>query len=274
MSHEELVRLIESADVAGVSARIEARPELLDEPVPGCLLPDRLGKGQEGNTPLHVAALFGGREILALLLDAGANTQTRNAEGRTPIHVALEHNFESVQNFEALGLEMDLIHAACRQDLERMRAILTEDPDLACDCSTGLSVMGWATYYGARPSVEMLIEFGAGPDEFELRCAAGIASVELAELLIDHGADVDEISPEDGATALHVAAAHQYTSDAAEFVALLLEHGADRSICATERPITALELALEKLQAQEEAGIEEGDERWKNFSGVIELLEE
>lgn len=273
MSHEALVRLLENHDLDGVKALLSAEPELLHQAVPGELLPERLGKGQQGNTPLHVAAFFGGRAILKHLLTLGADLDARNAENRSPAHVALEHKFESIQDLEQLGVEKDHIHAACRHDHERLNKLLHENPDLACDKSTGLSMLGWATYYGAKQSAEMLFDHGAKADGLELHCAAGIANVDLGALLLDHGAGVNEVDPQDGASALHVAVAHPYSSDAVDFVKLLLNRGVDPSIRAVKRNVTALEFAREKLAEQQKAGIEAGHSAWKNFEGVIALLD-
>lgn len=41
-----------------------------------------------GETPLHVAALVGAREVAALLLDRGADVDARTNDGWTPLHVA------------------------------------------------------------------------------------------------------------------------------------------------------------------------------------------
>jgi hypothetical protein len=54
---------------------------------------------------------------------------------------------------------------------------------------------------------------------------------------------------------------------------MLLDRGANPDIEAGPRQVTALELAREKLAKQEKAGIEAGHPEWKNFAGVIALLE-
>ena len=43
-----------------------------------------------GTTPLHIAAIHGLEEVVAILLDAGAD-ETRTASGRTPIDAAQGH---------------------------------------------------------------------------------------------------------------------------------------------------------------------------------------
>jgi ankyrin repeat protein len=46
---------------------------------------------QRGFTPLHEAALRGHAELVALLLEHGAERDARNDEGRTPLELAREH---------------------------------------------------------------------------------------------------------------------------------------------------------------------------------------
>lgn len=42
----------------------------------------------DGNTPLHIAAMLGSREMVVALLDAGADPAARNKDGETPLEVA------------------------------------------------------------------------------------------------------------------------------------------------------------------------------------------
>jgi ankyrin repeat protein len=44
----------------------------------------------DGTTPLHVAAEKGYSEIVQLLIDHGANFRIENADGKTPLEVALD----------------------------------------------------------------------------------------------------------------------------------------------------------------------------------------
>lgn len=60
------------------------------------------------------------------------------------------------------------------------------------------------------------------------------------KLLLDHGAQVNQVNRDSGSTALYAAAA--FGSD--EIVKLLLERGADPSICGTNGK-TALQVAVE-----------------------------
>jgi hypothetical protein len=42
----------------------------------------------DGNTPLHIAAMLGSREMVEALLDAGADPAAKNKDGETPLDVA------------------------------------------------------------------------------------------------------------------------------------------------------------------------------------------
>jgi len=46
---------------------------------------------EEGDTPLHKAAMLGRRDIIEILLKHGANTTVRNNKGDTPLRTALKY---------------------------------------------------------------------------------------------------------------------------------------------------------------------------------------
>ncbi|MCZ4351598.1 ankyrin repeat domain-containing protein [Roseovarius aestuarii] len=52
--------------------------------------------GNQGFTPLHVAAWTDHLDAVDMLLGAGANAALRNAAGQTALDIALENGFQSV----------------------------------------------------------------------------------------------------------------------------------------------------------------------------------
>ena len=231
------------------------------------------GCGGRENRALAIAAYHGHLDILDGLLDAGSDPEHRNADGRTALHVALEYSFAAANHLVARGVAKDVIASACLHDHAVLRSLLDADASLANDRSTQLSALGWATYFGARESAEILFEFGARADDGELLCAAGTANAELARLLLEHGVDVQQRTPPSGPNALHIAAAHEYTKDSADFVQFLLESGADPTEIWVERSMNAIEIARAKLKDQDERQIAKGDDDWRNYEGVIGILE-
>ena len=47
-------------------------------------------EGDTGDTALHMAVEFGSKVVVQLLLDSDADTEASNAEGKTPLGLALD----------------------------------------------------------------------------------------------------------------------------------------------------------------------------------------
>ena len=63
-------------------------------------------KGNFGNTPLHVAAAWGNKEAITLLLKCGADINSQGEGGYTPLHEAVEQNhLEAVKQLLSLGAD-------------------------------------------------------------------------------------------------------------------------------------------------------------------------
>lgn len=273
MEQREFVALLDGSDFEKLRAEVQRHPRWVQREILEEYCPKALGRGRAGNRPFALACYFGNPRVIDLLLAAGADPSHRNDEKRSGYHVALEHNIGAAKHLAQIGLERDHIACTCLRDLEGLRRLLEADASLANDHSTGLSTLGWATYYGALESAKLLIEYGARPVHGELHCAAGIANAEMGKFLLENGADIEERASETDWTPLHVAVIHLYTNDAAPFVEMLLNRGADRRAHAGSRMVTPLDLARIGLKRQMDAQIARNDPQWKNFSGVIALLE-
>ena len=140
----------------------------------------------EGETPLHVAVRRCRPGAVAILLDAGARIETPNAHGKTAYVHAVRRGFQDVASLlEARGARTELgdadrfAVAVTRGRLEEARSMLATDPGLA---RTG------------------------NPEEDRLLAdVAGRNSAEPVRLLLEAGADLEARALDDG-TALHQAA--------------------------------------------------------------------
>jgi ankyrin repeat protein len=77
-------KLIHLATVLG---DVDIIAKLLQRP-PKALISVHSVVEETGNTPLHLAALHGRRQVVQSLLDHGAEVNSRNREGWTPLHIA------------------------------------------------------------------------------------------------------------------------------------------------------------------------------------------
>jgi len=116
---------------------------------------------------------------------------------------------------------MSLTDAITSGDVERVRAMVRDDPALACSRDeTGLPVVLLALFHQQRGVAEVLLE--AGPELGVLEAAAAGRADRLCELLDADPAAIRERTPE-GFTPLGLAA----FLGGSEVVAVLLERGAD-----------------------------------------------
>jgi ankyrin repeat protein len=157
-----------------------------------------------GRTPLHVAAENGYTEIAALLLANGANVNAKSREGSregyTPLHIAavLGHK-DLVDLLVANKAEYNIQDAAAIGDLERVKAMLKDDPDLVFSRDfSGQTALHWAVIQGRTET-------------------------DMVKLLLANKADVNAKASNSGWTPLHMAV----LSGHKDIVELLLAGGAD-----------------------------------------------
>lgn len=160
-----------------------------------------------GGRPFTVAQSQGHREIARLLLESGADACTANAFGETALH-----------------------DAAAENDVDMLRTLL----DRGCDPNTMSRVVPIRLPGGQR-AWNMTPRNALTP----LHIAANCGHILAAELLIQHGADINK-QDHQGHTPLHSAVVEGQT----EIVSLLLSRGADSAI-RNKKGKTPLELAIE-----------------------------
>ncbi len=163
---------------------------------------------RRGLKPLHKAVLSGNPRKVEIHLDGDVNVDVRTKCKATPLHLAVSEGFLEIA-------EMLIEHGA----------------DVNAEAIGGLRAVHLAVTGENRTEemVSVLLEAGASVDAeastgiTALHIAAGEDSVEIVQLLIDEGADVNARGFAAGVTALHQAALF----GRAENARILLENGAD-----------------------------------------------
>lgn len=262
---------VRSGDIDRLRSLVESSPDVVRAVFPRGEAPGEV----DGGTALHLAVQAGDPELVELLLDLGADLEARNAAGRTALHDSIEYGKSEVRRtLIERGAQIDICAAAILGLMERLRELLDREPELVNDRSTDLSPLGWASYGNQAEVARELISRGARMDDGELLCAASVGHVEVGRVLLEFGADPNEIDGHAGGNALHAAACMRYTHDSSRFVSMLLAAGADPSI-RTRDGKTALELAEEGDRRQATRSNDgTAEDCVRNFEAVAALLRE
>ncbi len=220
---------IRAGDVAGVETLLAA---------PGVSVAVRTEPG--GPTPLMLAVALptGGVEMVELLLEAGADLEGRDNEGRTPLMWAgWKGNATIVWDLIGRGARLEardgkevtpLMWAAQGMDAETVKALLEAGAEVDAGDRYGATALMFGAKAGGLEQVRMLLDAGA---DIHFRPRFGVAvldravksgSTEMIQLMIESGAEIDAIG-EWGKCALATA----LYSEHPQAVALLLEAGAN-----------------------------------------------
>uniref|UniRef100_H9H7M3 Ankyrin repeat and FYVE domain containing 1 n=1 Tax=Monodelphis domestica TaxID=13616 RepID=H9H7M3_MONDO len=198
--------------------------------------PGANGEGDEeardGQTPLHLAASWGLEETVHCLLEFGANVATQDAEGRTPIHVAISSQqgviISLLLSHPDIRLNVrdrqGLTPFACAMTYKNNKAaeaILKREPGAAEQVDNkGRNFLHVAVQNSDIESVLFLISVQLTP----LHLAVQAGSEIIVRNLLLAGANVNELTKH-RQTALHLAA----QQDLPTICSVLLENGVDFS---------------------------------------------
>ncbi len=186
-------------------------------------------------------------QLESLLAAQPALADARDGQGMSAVRVALNRGHgELVDPILAAAPTLDVFDASAVGDVDRLRILLDDDPDVVNDADAdGFTPLHLAAFFGKPKAVELLLARSADPDARAangsalrpLNSAAAAGHHSIAHLLLDHGAEVDPRQA-GGFTPLHSAA---HNSDVV-MVHLLLERGADPG-AVTDHGETAADLA-------------------------------
>ena len=193
MGHTSVVEILRNAERPGSS------PQQMDSEIqiqetggiePGMVRP---GPKPELNLRLLEAAKAGNAELVIQLLAEGADKETKDDRGSTPLHNAAFYGHVSVA-----------------------RALLQAGADKDAKTKDGETPLHSTSRRGQTAIAAMLIEAGADVDArademTPLHFAALTNSVQVVELLVKAGADVNA-NTEKGITPLRIAAGSRHTS--------------------------------------------------------------
>jgi len=163
-------------------------------------------KNFEGRSPLHTACMHGYEAIVRLLLEKGAKTDSTDRDGRTPLHLAVLHDKESI-----------------------VRILVDRGADVNAKDVNGRTPIFDASYIGNEDIARFLLDRGANPNDKDMygKTPLHIASEDdggqsVIRLLVARGADINA-SDKTGQTPLHWAS----YSDNLPVVRLLVDLGAN-----------------------------------------------
>jgi cytohesin len=205
---------------------------------------------QVGTTPLHLAVNY--PEVVKVLVANGADINAKDERDETPIHLAAtEGDKQVVDLLLAAGADIDLHLTADTGYVEKVKQLIAAGADVNARDNDARTALYLAVLRGHTDVVEALASSGADvnaenrdaydqtPGEAPLHKAAQLDDLDAARTLLAHGADIHICNWTDE-TPLHVAAYSGSTS----VVEMLLSHGADPNAKGVDRRI-ALDYAQE-----------------------------
>ncbi|KAK8147549.1 hypothetical protein G3M48_001448 [Beauveria asiatica] len=194
-------------------------------------------RASSGMTALAASCNAGHTEIVAMLLDAGADLRMTNNKGWTPLNFAAEKGYvEVVKLLFENGADVTVassngwtpLHAASvKGHTEVVKLLLANGANVSIANSDGWTPLNAAAYSGHTEVVKLLLANGANVTIANsggwtpLHAASDSGHVEVVKLLQANGADVT-VTSNDGWTPLNAAASNGHV----EVVKLLLANGA------------------------------------------------
>lgn len=188
-------------------------------------------------------------EATRLARENPALLKARDANGASPILVAIYHQKSDVANALAGLMTLDIFEASALGNVDRIRELLRQDPSLASAYAPdGFMPVGLAAFFGHADAVKTLIAAGAdvnatARNAFKvqpLHAAVAGKNLDIVRAVLAAGADANA-QQQAGFRPIHEAG----SSGRRELAELLMAHGADPALT-NDAGQSSIDLAREK----------------------------
>jgi len=185
------------------------------------------------NTPLHLAARNGRTALVELLLNKGADINANDNQGYTPLGRAMEGKHSKViALLREHGAKESLHDVVIAGDIDAVKRFLSEGCDVNSRDSLGLTPLHLAAMHGHTDIMELLIAKGADLEARDqhwgntpLLHATPYGRTEAVRLLLEKGANI-EARDGHGLTPLCLSSTYG-TAIHTKLIQLLLDRGAN-----------------------------------------------
>jgi len=187
-------------------------------------------------------------KVKELIAQHPGAAHARNQAGVSGLMQArYENKMEMVDLLRKAAGDLDVFEAAALGDVARLRTLLANDPcQVNAPSGDGFTPLHLSCFFSQPEAAELLVQHGADANAVSpsriavIHSAAASRSAAMVKLVLQAGAHPN-LQQQGGYTALHEAAMH----NSAERARALLEAGADPSI-RSDDGLTAAEMAAQK----------------------------